>query len=82
MAITGKSIVVGAPEETVLGDLEAGRAYTFNASGGLVSTLISTNSQAYGLFGLSVAIGGTTIAVGAPLESAYGIGTAGITYLL
>jgi hypothetical protein len=82
VAITGKSIVVGAPEETVLGDLEAGRAYTFNASGGLVSTLISTNSQAYGLFGLSVAIGGTTIAVGAPLESAYGIGTAGITYLL
>ncbi len=82
VAITAKSIVVGAPEETVLGALDAGRAYTFNASGGLVSTLISTNSQAYGEFGLSVAIGGTTIVVGAPFESAYGIGNAGITYLL
>jgi|HubBroStandDraft_1064217.scaffolds.fasta_scaffold51816_1 FG-GAP repeat len=82
VAISGTTLVIGAPGETVSNALDAGRAYTFNAtSGGLVSTLVSVNSQQYGGFGLSAAIGGTTIAFGAPYESAYGLYQAGHAYL-
>jgi hypothetical protein len=82
VAITGTTLVVGAPEETVFSALEAGRAYTFSVSSStLTSTLVSTNSQAYGEFGYSVAVHGTTLAIGAPFESAYGLDGAGHTYL-
>ncbi len=80
-AVGGTKVVVGAALETVGGNRQAGRVYVFSAtSGKLISTLTSPNSQTYGDFGLSVAISGDTVAVGAPQESASGWAAAGHAY--
>ena len=66
-------MVVGAPgESTVVPTvLDAGNAYVFDATdGSLITTLTSPNPQTGGSFGLSVAVSGTTVVVGAPFESA------------
>ncbi len=81
VAISGKTIVVGAPDETASSYSQAGHAYAFNAkSGTLISTLTSPNAQAGGLFGESVAISGKTVVVGAPGETASDYGGAGHAY--
>jgi len=78
VAISGTTVVVGAPEEDVLVFpiavfLHAGQAYVIDAtSGSLVSTLTSHNAVANGEFGASVAISGMTVVVGAPHETAGG----------
>ena len=73
VAVGLDAVVVGAPYETAGGQVDAGHAYTFNpGTGSLVSTLSSPNSQVFGLFGYSVAEGGSpvgTVVVGAPYES-------------
>ena len=83
VAVSGATVGVGAPGETASGYSEAGHAYTFKATTGvLISTLSSPSPQAYGGFGLSVAVSGTTVVVGAVDETASGYAEAGHAYVL
>jgi len=83
VAITGTTVVVGAPYETATGLGSAGHAYVFDAATcGLTSTLTSPNVQSGGEFGWSVAVSGTSVAVGAPHETASGYSDAGHAYVL
>ena len=70
VAISGATAVVGAAEATVK-SVDAGRAFIFNTANGSAINLTSPNSQAQsqGYFGYSVAVSGSTVAVGAPYES-------------
>ena len=82
VAMSGTTVVVGAPYETASGMCDAGHAYTFSAtSGGLISTLTSPNAQTDGDFGISVAISGTTVVVGAWGETASGQSGSGHAYI-
>jgi hypothetical protein len=82
VAISGKTIVVGADGETTGALFQSGLAYTFDArTGALLATLTSPNAQNSGGFGHSVAISGTTAAVGAIGETAAGSIGAGHVYL-
>ena len=81
VAISGTTVVVGAPNETVGTAAGAGHAYLFDATtGGLVRTLTSPNPQA-GFFGFSVAISGTKVVVGAPVETVGTAASAGHAYV-
>ena len=81
VAVSGSTVVVGAWGESVSGYSEAGRAYTFNATtGAMINTLTSPNLQYEGLFGVSVAVSGSIVVVGAPAESASGHVYAGNAY--
>ncbi|MGP8145114.1 MAG: PQQ-binding-like beta-propeller repeat protein [Thermoplasmata archaeon] len=81
VAISGKTVVVGAYGEMVSGQTDAGHVYTFNAkTGALVLTLTSPGTQSYGIFGGSVAIGGTTVLVGADGETVSSLSGAGHAY--
>lgn len=81
VAISGKTIVVGAPYEAALGLSQAGHAYVFSATTGALSwPLTSPNAQAAGFFGSSVAVNGATIIVGADDEASSGEGGAGNAY--
>ena len=79
VAVSGSTVVVGAPEETAGGFLLAGHAYYF-ADRPL--GLTSPNAQGTGLFGFAVAVSGSTVVVGAPHEAATGLSDAGHAYLL
>src|SRR2546427_400096 len=73
VAVSGTTVVVGAPLESAgtPAQMVAGNAYVFDATdGSLITTLTSPNTQTDGVFGLSVAVSGTTVVVGAHLESA------------
>jgi hypothetical protein len=68
--------VVGAEGEG------AGHVYVFNAmTGALIHTLTSPNPQFLGSFGISVAISGSTVVVGADNENASGYEYAGHVYI-
>jgi hypothetical protein len=82
VALSGTTLVVGAPFETVSGDSDAGHVYIFEVgTGKLLKTLVSPNVQTDGWFGYSVAISGTTVVIGAPTETAVGYPGAGNSYL-
>jgi FG-GAP repeat len=82
VSVSGSTVVVGAPFENASGDVDAGHAYAFSAStGAVLFSLASPNPQSYGLFGYSVGLSGTTLAVGAPLEKSSGLDSAGRAYL-
>ena len=75
-------VVVGAPFETANALSAAGHAYVFDATdGSLVTTLTSPNAQSGGEFGLSAAVSGTTVVVGAPDETGGGFTLAGHAYI-
>src|SRR5256712_461622 len=83
VAVSGTTVVVGAPLESAgtPAQLAAGHAYVFDASTGfLTTTLTSPNAQTGGVFGNSVAVGGTTVVVGAPGEIVGLLGNAGHAY--
>lgn len=80
VAISGNTVVVGAPYETASGFSRAGHAYIFSTSGSFIATLTSPNAQSYGFFGSSVAISGTTVVVGADYEKVSGAVGAGNVY--
>jgi hypothetical protein len=84
VAISGTTVVVGAPSETP-GTLEgAGQAYVFDATtGGLLNTLDTPTPEAFGRFGFSVGVffDGGTIVVGAPGETGDATAGAGRAYL-
>ncbi len=81
VAVSGSTVVVGAPDETASGQSAAGHAYIVSLKSGLVTVLTSPNVDAYGEFGSSVAISGTTVVVGAPYETASGFSSAGHAYV-
>jgi uncharacterized repeat protein (TIGR01451 family) len=82
-AISGDTIVAGAPGHTVNGHAEQGDAYVFVRSGGAWSQqaiLTSSDGAAGDLFGLP-AISGDTIAVGAVFHTVNGHGKQGEAYV-
>lgn len=81
VAISGRDVVVGAPLTNLTGATYGGRAYVFSTTGTLLATLSSPTPQFMGEFGYSVAILGTTIAVGSPGENVSGSTLAGQVYL-
>src|SRR6266850_1115106 len=82
VAISGTTVVVGAPAETGGGYLLAGHAYIIDTTTDpLTFTLTSPNAEASGAFGQSVAISDTTVVVGAPGETASGHSLAGNAYV-
>lgn len=82
VAVSGTTVVVGAPGESGDGVRDSGNVWTFNAAtGDLITYYFSQNPQIGGMFGASVAISGTTIAVGAPYEDDVRAGAGGV-YLI
>src|SRR2546428_6948453 len=73
VAVSGTTVVVGAPLEKVDTALMAGHAYVFDATTGtLTHTLKSPAPQAGGHFGWSVSVSRTTAVVGAPDDTTGG----------
>src|SRR2546425_940922 len=70
VAVSGTTVVVGAPRETSGTTVRAGNTYVFDATtGALVSPLITPGAVTDGAFGFSVAVSGTTVVVGASDET-------------
>lgn len=68
VAVSGSTVVVGAPWRTVGSNLQQGAAYVFGESGGTWSQqaeLRASDGAPYDLFGSSVAVSGGAAAVGA-----------------
>jgi FG-GAP repeat len=81
VAISGSTVVVGAPGENVSGQAQAGHAYVFSTSGTLLATLASPIPEDSGHFGWQVAISGSLVAVSAPYENVPGSYAAGHVYV-
>jgi len=87
VAISGNTIVVGAPEETINGNQSQGAVYVFvkppSGWGNMTQTarLTASNGAAFDRFGVSVAISGDTVAVGAPQTARDGGFVAGSVYV-
>jgi hypothetical protein len=82
VSVSCTTVVVGAVGETANGQDAAGHAYSFDAATGfLTTTLTSPNAQLAGSFGTSVAVSGTTVVVGAILETGGGFTQAGHAYI-
>ncbi len=82
VAAGGSILVVGAPDETANGQVDAGHAYRFNAETGvLIGTLTSPNAQFGGGFGTRVVASGNIMVVGAPDETVNGQDIAGHAYI-
>jgi WD40 repeat protein len=77
VAISGNIMVIGAPDETVGGQRNAGQAFVFNEkSGRLIKTLQSPTPEENWYFGSAVASNGKVVIVGAPELDCYGEGNA------
>ena len=73
VSLSGSTIVVGAPFQTVSGNGSAGDAYVFSLSNGSwtqTAELTASDSRARAEFGFSTAISGSTVVVGAPCDDA------------
>jgi hypothetical protein len=82
VAISGGTIVVGATGESVSGFPSAGNVYTFSVNNVVpLDHFSSPNALNNRLFGYSVAISGSTILVGAQLETAMGFNAGGHAYI-
>jgi FG-GAP repeat len=90
VAMSGKTLVIGAPNETAGSYVNAGNAYVYTISGSTVTlscTLVDPAPDAGvsgnigGAFGYSVAISGTNILVGAPGAPSSGLYQAGDAYV-
>jgi hypothetical protein len=91
VAVSGSTLVVGAPNETAQGKyLDAGNTYIYSVSGSVVTlehTLVEAKPQAGktghpgGLFGYSVSISGSDILVGAANETSGSVEGAGSAYI-
>jgi hypothetical protein len=76
VAISGETIVVGAPYDDGAAGVIQGSVYVFALSGGIWSQqqkLEASDAHEEGEFGLSVAINGDTVAVGSRNDGAAGI---------
>ncbi|MGH8161013.1 MAG: serine hydrolase, partial [Gammaproteobacteria bacterium] len=84
VALAGATALIGAPQATVAGHLYQGVAYVFSdhEGGWSQGTKLSAQDGATGdLFGLSVALAGTTAIVGAPLAVIDGHEDQGAAYV-
>ncbi|HYA58417.1 MAG TPA: hypothetical protein VEH57_08185 [Thermoplasmata archaeon] len=81
VAISGNIAVVGAYGEAVNGLAGAGAAYIENLATGSVIRVTSPDPQVGGAFGVSVAVGGAIVLVGAPTENSWGNSGGGSAYL-
>ena len=83
VAISGNTIIVGSPAETVNGVTNKGAAYVYTGSGAnwtLQARLFNpSGNTAY--FGQDVAISGDTLVIGAPSESVGSVVNAGAAYV-
>jgi FG-GAP repeat len=77
VAISGSDVLVGAPGETSGGLFQGGNAYIFSTGCGYIASLTTSNPAVMGVFGYSVALSGTTAYIGAPNE-----GNGGHVYLV
>lgn len=71
IAASSDYIVVGAPNEDDAGGSQSGKVYVYNTSGTLLHTLSNPNpigTSANDQFGISVAINGSLVFVGAPFD--------------
>jgi hypothetical protein len=71
VAVSGDTMVVGAPKDTDVDGTITGAAYLFKYDAGKwnpVTRLTPNGSTSMSLFGWSVAISGDTVVVGAPLD--------------
>jgi predicted amidohydrolase len=75
VAISGDTVVVGAPLDDAVGDEGQGSAYVFVRNGGVWSQqqkLEASDAGIADLFGQAVAISGDTVVVGAPFDDGAG----------
>ena len=85
VAISGDTVVVGAPDDDVGANINQGAAYLFLRSGATWSQqqqLTATDGLAVDNFGWSVAISGDTVAVGAPSHDVGASADQGSAYVL
>ena len=71
VAISGDTMVVGAPDRTVGLNAQQGAVFVFSDSSGAwqqTDELVADNGAEYDQFGYSVAISGSTIVVGSPFQ--------------
>ena len=84
VAISGSTVVVGAPWDTVGSNYQQGAAYVFVESGGVWSQqaeLTASDGAAEHFFGTSVAVDGGTAVVGAPPNWSGGSTPPGAAYV-
>jgi hypothetical protein len=77
-------LVVGAPNKTVSGNLNQGKAYVFKRTGNnwnQMAELVASDGKTGDFFGTSVAIYGSRIAVGAPEVDRNGLPNVGSVYV-
>src|SRR6266498_3008445 len=75
VAISGETVVVGALFDDGAAGLQQGSAYVFARSGGVWTQqqkLLASDAAAGALFGISLAISGETVVVGAPGDDSRG----------
>jgi hypothetical protein len=81
-ALDGNRFIVGASGVDEAGNDDVGRAYLFNAAGGLLTTFVSPTTTPYSYFGSAVAgMTSNRVIVGAREEDAGGFFLAGRAYL-
>ena len=84
VAVSGNTIIVGSPGETVNGLTNKGTAYVYTGSGAnwtLQARLFNPLGGAGGSFGSDVTISGDTLVIGAPSESVGSLVNAGAAYV-
>ena len=82
VALSGATLVVGAPFEDAPSAKSAGHVYVYKATtGALLVTLTSPNAVAQGQFGTSVALSAKTVLIGAPGETVSTFKYAGHAYV-
>lgn len=84
VAISGETAAIGADNQTVAGNIGQGAAYTFQRTGTTWSQqakFVATSSAAGDSFGSSVALAGTTAAIGAPRQTVAGTPERGALYV-
>ncbi len=85
VALSGNTAVVGAPQKNISGRIKQGAALVFTRDGTLWSLrqpIVADDGTAEARFGLSAAISGETILVGAPLMKISNRISQGAAYVL
>ena len=77
VAVSGSNVLIGAPGENSGGFYQGGNAYLFSTGCSYLASVTTLNPATTGVFGYSVALSGTTAYIGAPNE-----GSGGHVYLV
>ena len=82
VAVSGNNLLVGAPGNEDQGEKSSGAAYLFDAAtGDLLQTLLNPSPDNGDFFGISVAVSGNNLLVGASNEDSQGVRNSGAAYL-